>query len=46
MTEYWRFFYIINSIKITIHIVYMYYINVSEYNNLPERNNSPIQLIS
>ena len=26
--------------------LYLYYTNVSEYNNLPEKNNSPIQLIS
>jgi NADH-ubiquinone oxidoreductase chain 2 len=26
--------------------LYMYYTNVSEYNNLTEKNNSPIQLIS
>jgi NADH-ubiquinone oxidoreductase chain 2 len=26
--------------------LYLYYTNISEYNNLPEKNNSPIQLIS
>jgi NADH-ubiquinone oxidoreductase chain 2 len=26
--------------------LYFYYTNISEYNNLPEKNNSPIQLIS
>jgi NADH-ubiquinone oxidoreductase chain 2 len=26
--------------------LYLYFTNVSEYNNLPEKNNSPIQLIS
>lgn len=26
--------------------LYLYYTNVSKYNNLPEKNNSPIQLIS
>jgi NADH-ubiquinone oxidoreductase chain 2 len=26
--------------------LYLYYTNVSEFNNLPERNNSPIQLIA
>jgi NADH-ubiquinone oxidoreductase chain 2 len=26
--------------------IYIYFTNISEYNNLPEKNNSPIQLIS
>lgn len=26
--------------------LYLYYTNISEYNNLPEKNNSPIQLIT
>jgi NADH-ubiquinone oxidoreductase chain 2 len=50
------FFYVIqyiltnlNAFMIIIAIgysLYLYYTNVSEFNNLPERNNSPIQLIS
>jgi len=39
----------LNAFMIIIGIgfsLYLYYTNVSEYNNLPEKNNSPIQLIS
>ncbi len=39
----------LNAFMILIAIgfsLYLYYTNVSEYNNLPEKNNSPIQLIS
>jgi NADH-ubiquinone oxidoreductase chain 2 len=39
----------LNAFLIIIAIgfsLYLYYTNVSEYNNLPEKNNSPIQLIS
>lgn len=39
----------LNAFLILIGIgfsLYLYYTNVSEYNNLPEKNNSPIQLIS
>jgi NADH-ubiquinone oxidoreductase chain 2 len=39
----------LNAFLIIIGIgfsLYLYYTNVSEYNNLPEKNNSPIQLIS
>jgi NADH-ubiquinone oxidoreductase chain 2 len=39
----------LNSFMIVIGIgfsLYLYYTNISEYNNLPEKNNSPIQLIS
>jgi NADH-ubiquinone oxidoreductase chain 2 len=36
-------FFIIIGIGYTL---YLYYTNNSEYNNLPEKNNSPIQLIS
>jgi len=39
----------LNAFLILIAIgfsLYLYYTNVSEYNNLPEKNNSPIQLIS
>lgn len=39
----------LNAFLIIISIgfsLYLYYTNVSEYNNLPEKNNSPIQLIS
>lgn len=39
----------LNAFMIIIAIgfsLYLYYTNVSEYNNLPEKNNSPIQLIS
>jgi NADH-ubiquinone oxidoreductase chain 2 len=28
------------------YTLYLYYTNVSEFNNLPEKNNSPIQLIT
>lgn len=50
------FFYLIqyiltnlNAFMIIVAIgftLYLYYTNVSEYNNLPEKNNSPIQLIN
>ena len=39
----------LNAFLIIIAIgfsLYLHYTNVSEYNNLPEKNNSPIQLIS
>lgn len=39
----------VNAFLIIIAIgfsLYLYYTNISEYNNLPEKNNSPIQLIS
>jgi len=39
----------LNAFLILIAIgfsLYLYYTNISEYNNLPEKNNSPIQLIS
>jgi len=39
----------LNAFLILIGIgfsLYLYYTNVSEYNNLPEKNNSPVQLIS
>ena len=39
----------LNAFLIIIAIgfsLYLYYTNISEYNNLPEKNNSPIQLIS
>jgi NADH-ubiquinone oxidoreductase chain 2 len=39
----------LNAFMILIGIgfsLYLYYTNISEYNNLPEKNNSPIQLIS
>lgn len=39
----------LNAFMILIGIgfsLYLYFTNVSEYNNLPEKNNSPIQLIS
>src|SRR6202007_3488384 len=39
----------LNAFLILIAIgfsLYLYYTNVSEYNNLQEKNNSPIQLIS
>src|SRR6202042_201620 len=39
----------LNAFLIVIAIgfsLYLYYTNVSEYNNLQEKNNSPIQLIS
>lgn len=39
----------LNAFMILIAIgfsLYLYFTNVSEYNNLPEKNNSPIQLIS
>lgn len=39
----------INAFMILIGIgfsLYLYYTNISEYNDLPEKNNSPIQLIS
>jgi NADH-ubiquinone oxidoreductase chain 2 len=39
----------LNAFMIIIAIgfsLYLYYTNISEYNNLPEKNNSPIQLIS
>jgi NADH-ubiquinone oxidoreductase chain 2 len=49
-------FYIIQYISTNLNIfliiiaigfsLYMYYTNISEYNNLPEKNNSPIQLIT
>jgi NADH-ubiquinone oxidoreductase chain 2 len=49
-------FYIIQYISTNLNVfltiiaigfnLYMYYTNISEYNNLPEKNNSPIQLIS
>lgn len=50
------FFYLIQYILTNLNVfliviaigftLYFYYTNVSEYNNLPEKNNSPIQLIS
>lgn len=39
----------LNAFLIIIAIgfsIYIYFTNISEYNNLPEKNNSPIQLIS
>jgi NADH-ubiquinone oxidoreductase chain 2 len=39
----------LNAFMILIAIgfsLYLYFTNISEYNNLPEKNNSPIQLIS
>jgi NADH-ubiquinone oxidoreductase chain 2 len=39
----------LNAFMILIGIgfsLYLYFTNISEYNNLPEKNNSPIQLIS
>lgn len=39
----------LNAFMILIAIgfsLYLYFTNVSEYNNLPEKNNSPVQLIS
>lgn len=44
--------YILTNLNVFILIIamgyslYLYFTNISEYNNLPEKNNSPIQLIS
>jgi NADH-ubiquinone oxidoreductase chain 2 len=50
------FFYLIQYILTNLNVfmiviaigysLYLYYTNVSDYNNLPEKNNSPIQLIT